>query len=81
MMKSKNIPQQHKKYFLLFFIVLLSLTIFATVALANFSTIKVDAAVVNVRTGPGLSYDVMSQVGAGDTVNVLEEKMNGIKFA
>lgn len=73
-MKSKNIPQQHKKYFLLFFIVLLSLTIFATVALANFSTIKVDAAVVNVRTGPGLSYDVMSQVGAGDTVNVLEEK-------
>lgn len=70
----KTLPDKHKKSFLIFFIVLLGLTIFATVALANFSTIKVDAAVVNVRTGPGLSYDVMSQVGAGDTVNVLETK-------
>lgn len=70
----KTLPDKHKKSFLLFFIVLIGLTIFATVALANFSTIKVDAAVVNVRTGPGLSYDIMSQVGAGDTVNVLEEK-------
>lgn len=78
-MEQTTMPRNHKKTFLLFFILLISLTAFATMALANYSTIKIDAAVVNVRTGPGLSYDTMTQIGAGDRVNILEEKNNWYK--
>lgn len=52
----------------------IGLTAFATVVLANQSSIKVDASVVNVRTGPGLSYDIMAQVTGGEKVTMLSEE-------
>lgn len=45
-----------------------------TVALANYTNVLVEASVVNVRLGPGLSYDIMTQVGGGTEVNVLAER-------
>lgn len=45
-----------------------------TVALANYSNVIVEAATVNVRFGPGLGYDILTQVQGGTTVNVLSEE-------
>lgn len=45
-----------------------------TVALANYTNVLVEASVVNVRLGPGLSYDIMTQVEGGSEVNVLAER-------
>lgn len=45
-----------------------------TVALANYTNVVVEASVVNVRLGPGLSYEIMTQVQGGANVNVLSEK-------
>ena len=45
-----------------------------TVALANYTNVLVEASVVNVRLGPGLSYDIMTQVQGGSSVNVLSER-------
>ncbi|ALV21185.1 MULTISPECIES: N-acetylmuramoyl-L-alanine amidase [Carnobacterium] len=61
-------------------LIFISLTTFATVALANQSTIKVDASVVNIRTGPGLSYDIMTQVVGGEKVNVIAEENEWYKI-
>lgn len=52
----------------------LLLTTFATIAMANTGTVTINAAVVNVRTGPGLSYDVMAQVVEDQRVQVIEEE-------
>ncbi|WP_317636042.1 N-acetylmuramoyl-L-alanine amidase [Xylocopilactobacillus apicola] len=43
-----------------------------TVAMSNVVTIK--AKVVNVRTGPMLSYNVMAQLKEGDQIQILEQK-------
>ncbi len=59
---------------LLIITLFIGLTVFATVVLANQGTIKVDASVVNVRTGPGLSYDIMTQVTGGEKVTMLSEE-------
>lgn len=45
-----------------------------TVALANYTNVLIEASVVNVRLGPGLSYDIMTQVEGGSEVNVLAER-------
>lgn len=64
----------NKKNLLIILLLFVFLTIFTTVALAKTNTVKVNAATVNVRTGPGLSYDVMSQVNKGNQLNVLSEE-------
>lgn len=45
-----------------------------TVALANYSNVIVEASIINVRLGPGLGYDILTQVQGGATVNVLAEE-------
>ncbi|KRM22277.1 N-acetylmuramoyl-L-alanine amidase [Latilactobacillus graminis] len=50
--------------------------LFATHALAAYQQITIKANVVNVRQGPGLSYDVMSQANKGETMNVIAQKNN-----
>ncbi len=73
--ENKLILKKQKKFVTLFIIALfIGLTAFATVVLANQGTIKVDASVVNVRTGPGLSYDIMTQVTGGEKVTMLTEE-------
>lgn len=73
--ENKLTLKKQKKIVTLFIIALfIGLTTFATVVLANQGTIKVDASVVNVRTGPGLSYDIMTQVTGGEKVTMLTEE-------
>lgn len=50
--------------------------LFVTHALAAYQQITIKANVVNVRQGPGLSYDVMSQANKGETMNVISQKNN-----
>lgn len=45
-----------------------------TVALANYTNIIVEASTVNVRLGPGLGYDILTQIQGGSMVNVLDEE-------
>lgn len=67
----KKIPRK-----ISFFIALLMtlIVITTTVVWANNHTVVVEASVLNVRTGPGLSYDVMTQVMEEETLTVLDEK-------
>ena len=55
-----NIP--NKKVVISLFVVLITLTFGAMVALANENVVVVEADVLNVRYGPGLSHDVLTQV-------------------
>lgn len=64
----------NKKAFIAFFVVLISLTFGAMVALANENTVVVEADVMNVRYGPGLSHDVMTQVEENDRLFLLGEE-------
>lgn len=52
----------------------LSLGSLGTIALANYTNVVVEASVVNVRMGPGLSHEIMTQVEGGTVVNVLSER-------
>lgn len=45
-----------------------------TVALANYTNVIVEASTVNVRLGPGLGYDILTQVQGGSVVNVLADE-------
>lgn len=63
-----------KKIFITFFVVLVSLTLGAIVALANENIVIVDTAVLNVRYGPGLAHDVMTQVEQEDRLFLLGEE-------
>ncbi|MBM6613882.1 N-acetylmuramoyl-L-alanine amidase [Desemzia sp. RIT804] len=74
-MQDSTIVHKPKKTTLLIMIGLfLLLTTYATVAMAQTSTVTINASVVNVRTGPGLSYDVMSQVVEDEKVQVITEQ-------
>lgn len=74
-MKESTVIQKPKKNILLLIIGLfLLVTSFATIAMANTGTVVINAAVVNVRTGPGLSYDIMSQVVENQKVQVIDEE-------
>ena len=61
-------------------ILFISLTTFSTLVLANQNTIKIDASVVNIRTGPGLSYDIMTQIVGGEKINILSEENEWYKI-
>ena len=51
-----------------------------TIALANYTNVVVKASSVNVRLGPGLSYDIMTQVQSETVVNVLAEENEWYKI-
>lgn len=55
-------------------ILFMSIGSLGTVALANYTNVLIEASVVNVRLGPGLTYDIMTQIQGGTAVNVLAEK-------
>lgn len=64
----------NKKIFLLIIFLLSSLTIGTMVALAKENTVVVQASVLNVRYGPGLSHDVLTQVQENDRLIVLDDE-------
>ena len=64
----------NKKIFIGFFLLLLSLTFGAMVALANENVVTVETAILNVRYGPGLSHDVLTQVEEKDRLFLLGEE-------
>lgn len=73
----QDTPIVHKPKKTTLFIIIglfLLLTTYATVAMAQTSTVQINASVVNVRTGPGLSYDVMAQVVEDEKVQVISEE-------
>ncbi|WDF83778.1 N-acetylmuramoyl-L-alanine amidase [Lacticaseibacillus pabuli] len=53
---------------------LLGVSVLTTTVLANSDTLSVRADVLNVRLGPGLSYNVMGQVGRGSSLTVISQK-------
>lgn len=63
-----------KRTFITFFIILISLTFGAMVALANENTVRVETDILNVRLGPGLSHDVMTQAKENDRLFLLGEE-------
>ncbi|WP_430534240.1 N-acetylmuramoyl-L-alanine amidase [Listeria rocourtiae] len=48
--------------------------ILSTIAMANANTVQVKAEVLNVRSGPGLAFDVTSQVRKNEILNVINEE-------
>lgn len=63
-----------KKIFLSMVVFFLLFTFSTAYAMAKENTVTVEAAVLNVRTGPGLSYEIMAQVVEDEELNVIEEK-------
>ncbi|WP_051237861.1 N-acetylmuramoyl-L-alanine amidase [Lacticigenium naphthae] len=63
--------------FLLIFIFMLGVT---TYALANENVVKVEANVLNVRLGPGLSHEIMTQVNEGRELEVIAEENEWYKI-
>ncbi len=70
----KNIAKYKHIFFVTLVLLFIGLGSFGAVALANYTNVSISATVVNVRMGPGLSYDIMTQVQGGSSVNVLSEK-------
>ncbi len=64
----------NKKTYLLFVFFFILLTMGAVVALANENAVIVETDVLNVRYGPGLSHDVLTQVKEKERLFVLEEE-------
>ncbi|WP_414840244.1 N-acetylmuramoyl-L-alanine amidase [Carnobacterium sp. TMP28] len=80
MKKINKLKQPKNLVFFLAILLFISMTTFSTFVLANQNTIKVDASVVNIRTGPGLSYDIMTQVVGGEKINILSEENEWYKI-
>lgn len=80
MEKMETLKQPKNIIVFIAIILFISITTFSTLVLANQNTIKVDASVVNIRTGPGLSYDIMTQVGDGEKINILSEENEWYKI-
>ncbi|WP_088810032.1 MULTISPECIES: N-acetylmuramoyl-L-alanine amidase [Listeria] len=53
---------------------LIAAGVITTIAMANANAVRVQAEVLNVRNGPGLAYDVTSQVRKGDVLRVIGEE-------
>lgn len=80
MKKFNRLKQPRNLIVFLAIILFISITTFSTLVLANQNTIKVDASVVNIRTGPGLSYDIMTQVVGGEKINIIKEENEWYKI-
>ena len=78
----KNNKLKQPKFLSVFLAIILfiSITTFSTLVLANQNTIRIDASVVNIRTGPGLSYDIMTQIVGGEKINILSEENEWYKI-
>lgn len=64
-----------RRYPLLVLVTLVAVLAFGfTTALANYNMITVRASVLNVRQGPGLSYNVMAQVSGGQKYTILDQR-------
>lgn len=70
----KTLAKNRHLFFLTLVLLFVGLGSFGTVALANYTSVGITASIVNVRSGPGLSYDIMTQIQGGSSVNVLSEK-------
>ncbi|EPF1792317.1 N-acetylmuramoyl-L-alanine amidase [Listeria monocytogenes] len=55
-------------------ILLIAAGIFTTIAMANANSVVVKAEVLNVRSGPGLAYDVTSQARKNEVLRVVGEE-------
>lgn len=77
-MTRKQKQTSNKKLLILSGLVLLFLmTAFvATRFVKSYKVITVKASVLNVRQGPGLSYETMTQINKGQKITVLNEKNN-----
>lgn len=64
----------NKITFITFFAFLIVLTVGAVVALANENMVTVETAILNVRYGPGLSHEVLTQVEEDDRLFLLGEE-------
>lgn len=67
----KKIPK--KKTFLTIIALFVFLTFASFAALANSSKVTVEVPVVNIRSGPGLSYETTGEIYEGQELNILEE--------
>lgn len=77
---SKNeivLPKKSHFIFLLVFFCFLSFA--SIVALANDNTVVVETSVLNVRQGPGLSHDVITEVAENDRLQVIDRQNDWIK--
>lgn len=74
--RSKMKPLQISRNAMLALLVIffMGLGSLGTVALANYTNVVVEASTVNVRLGPGLGYDILTQVQGGSVVNVLADE-------
>ncbi|WP_208559647.1 N-acetylmuramoyl-L-alanine amidase [Marinilactibacillus kalidii] len=63
-----------KKLFITIIVLIIGIAVASTIALANANSVIVKASSLNVRIGPGLSYDVMTQVNENQRLNVLDEE-------
>lgn len=63
-----------KNIFIGLFMFMLTITFSVIVALANENMVVVETAVLNVRYGPGLSHDVLTQVEENDRLFLLGEE-------
>lgn len=64
----------NKNIFIGLFMFMLTITFSVIVALANENMVVVETAVLNVRYGPGLSHDVLTQVEENDRLFLLGEE-------
>lgn len=69
----------NKKMFLIFFFLLMSLTFGSIVALANENIVTVETDILNVRYGPGLSHQVLTQAKENDRLFLLGEENKWFK--
>lgn len=63
-----------KKSFIIFCISLLVFTFGSLIALANENTVIVEADILNVRYGPGLSHNILTEVKENDRLFILGEE-------
>lgn len=64
----------HKNIFIALVLMLILLTFSTIIALANENMVVVEADILNVRYGPGLSHDVLTQVEEDDRLFLLGEE-------
>lgn len=69
----KRLKLPSKSHFLIIILLGLLFILGTTFAMANENNYTVTASVLNVRVGPGMSYDVIDQTTDGTTLNVIEE--------
>lgn len=62
-----------KRIFFIFVLLILLVTVSSTLVMAQNNVVTVESSFLNVRMGPGLSYEIMDELNHGDEINVIEE--------